>query len=260
MKKTIVMLMCIMLMLTLTVSAHAANTFEYTNGEYGFSLTLTDEYTVIDRNTLSKNKDFIEKIGYSVSSFSAKLEQSSIVMYAATQDNSRQVQVKQWTSDFSTEVGALSALSDDRLSTALEVMARPIVGNDNELISSAVGEVGDITYLCYTVRVGQAFCYTEYVTVAGGKCYSLVYYNSSANFSEEESAERDKFISSLSISDASASSIWGGYSLTVRIVSAALIIAAASFAVYLVITFVRDFKRRRNSPEIIPDHIQMKYK
>lgn len=259
MKKFVCLIICVVIAFAGAVTAFA-DSIAYENVKYGFSVTLPDGFLVIDRSTLSKNSEFIEKIGYSVESFSAKLEQSNIVMYAADRDNSRQVQVKHWESDFSKGIGNLSALDDERLATALATMAKPLSADGNSLINSAIGEVGNSVYLCYTVQVDGKFCYTEYITVVNGYCYSLVYYNSSAEFSAEEIKERDAVIAALSISGAESDSIWGSYGLSLRLISAVLLIAAVVFAVYLISSFVRDIRNRHNSPEVIPDHIKMKYK
>ncbi len=259
MKRIISIILCIIIALAATVFA-AAETLAYQNTECGFSIALPNEFIIIDRSTLSKNSEFIEKIGYSVESFSVKLKQSNIVMYSATEDNARQIQIKYWQSDFSKGIGNLSTLDDERLATALSTMAKPISNEGNALLSSAIGKVGNNVYLCYTVQVDGKFCYTEYITVVNGYCYSLVYYNSSSEFSADEIAERDSVIAALSISGAENDSIWGGYSLSLRIISAVLLIAAVVFAVYLVSSFVRDIRNKRKSPEVIPDHIKMKYK
>ncbi len=262
MKKLISLVICVLVAVFGCTFANAESELMavYQNDQYGFYLELPSQYTAIDRSTLSKNREFIEKIGYSVESFSAKLEQSDIVMYAATEDNDRQVQVKYWQSDFSKSIGNMSALNDEKLSTALKAMAEPLMVDENRILSSAVGKAGDIVYLYYVVQVEGKFCYTEYITVVNGYCYSLVYYNSSAEFSEAELNERDGIVLSFDISGASSKSIWGGYSLAVRIISAALLIVAAVVAVYIVSSFVRDIRNRRNSPEVIPDRIKMKHK
>ncbi len=260
MKRAICLVICVIIAAVCGFTAFAAEPREYIGSDYGFSIELTDDYTVIDRSTVSKNKDFIEKIGYSVGSFSSKLEQSNIVMYAATEDNSHQVQIKRYQSDFSKGVANLSALDDDRLAVALEAMAKPLSGDGYELLHSAVATVGEVKYLCYIVRVDGKFCYTEYITVAREYCYSMVYYNSAPEFTSQEEEERDGFISSLAIDGAIGGSIWGGYSIALRIISGVLLIAAVIFAGFLISSFVRDIRDRRNSPEIIPDHIKMKYK
>ncbi len=256
-------LVCVILSIALAVFCSAfayAEGGAYQNNDCGFSITLPEKYIIIDRSTLSKNSEFIEKIGYSAESFSAKLEQSNIIMYAATEDNAHQVQIKYWQSDFSKGIGNLSALDDERLATALTSMANPLSAEGYKLLSAVIGEVGDSVYLCYTVQVEEKFCYTEYITVVNGYCYSLVYYNSASEFSEDEIKERDSVIAALSISGAESDSIWGGYSLAVRIISIVLLVAALAFGIYLVGTFVRDIKNKRNSPDVIPDHIKMKYK
>ncbi len=260
MKKVLALVICVAIILCGTAFASAEAIQVYQSTEYGYTAKLPEKYIILDRSNLSKNSEFIERIGYSVNSFSSKLTESNIVMYAATEDNTHQVQIKRWQSDFSKGIGNLSALDEERRNTALEAMAKPISEAGNTLVSAAVGEVGDSVYLCYTVQVEGKFSYTEYVTVVGGYGYSLVYYNSSPTFSAEETAERDKIISNFAINGAESDSIWGGYSLTLRIISAVLLIAAVVFAVYLVSSFVRDIRSRRNSPEVIPDHIKMKYK
>ena len=260
MKKIFALAASVILTLMLTVTAYAASR-EYASDDYGFSVALPEDYTVIDRDNLSKNKDFIEDLGYTANSFSTKLEQANIVMYAATADNSHQVNVKRWQSDFSQEIDSLAKLKEEPRQTALDTMAKSITDkSNNQLLDASVEKVGDAVYLRYVVRADGKFCYTEYITVVNKYCYSLVYYNSSAEFTEAELSERDKIIESFKIDNESTTDFLGINIVVIRIISAVAVIAAVIFAVYIISSFVRDIRNRRNSPEVIPDHIKMKHK
>ena len=260
MKKAVCALFCAVIIALGICPAFAEQAQSYQSTDYGFSVEMPVGFTVIDRSSLSKHKTFIEKIGYSVKSFLSKMEEADMVLYAADSDNSHQAQVKVWKSDFSSEVGDLSALSADRLNTALEAMAKSVGGDGGTLIQSQTVQAGGTVFLCYTVRVEQAFCYSEYITVADGKCYALIYYNSSPEFSDAEIGQRDGILSSFKITAAQSGSIWGGYSLSVRIFSAVILLAATVFAVWIISSFIRDIRARRNAPETIPDRIKMKHK
>lgn len=259
MKRTVCAVLCAIMVIFSGVQAFAAKNVTYSDNDNGYSVRLPQGYTVIDRYNLSDNKDFIEKIGYSVPSFRNKMNQSDIYMYAADEENRHQVQLRIWESDFSEEVGLLSALSDDQLKTALDTMSASL-GDSVFLLGSRVYKKGELAFLVYDVKAGDSFCYREYLTVVNSDCYALIYYNSSDTFDDAESKQADIILDSLSVSVNIKGDKWSKYGLTLRIFSTVVIVAAAAGAVYIIYTFIRDFRRRKNAPESIPDHIQMKYK
>jgi len=232
----------------------------YTDEDYGFSVTLPQDYVVINRTNLSANSDFIKRLGYSVKSFRLRMEESGILLYAAEKDNQHQIQLKSWESDFSKEVGSLSSASGEQLSEMLYIMSEQLELEGGRLVDSRVTDVGGKKYLSYTVKVEDAFCFVQNVTVENGKCYSLIYYNSSAELTQAEKESQQAILKSLSIKKAATKAEGSGYFLVIRIICAAVAIVAIVVAVFLISSFVRDIKRRKEQPEIIPDRIKMRRK
>ena len=101
------------------------------------------------------------------------------------------------------------------------------------------------------------YCMREYITVSGGKFYALIYYNSSDELSAAELKEAGDVFASLKLKSEGGSRASGGYILLMRIVAAVLIVVAAVIAVFIISTFVRDIRLKKDSPEVIPEHIKM---
>ncbi len=258
--KRIICLVIALLIMACASSVALAKGTKYYDDEHGFAITLPDGAIALNRSNLSRNSDFIERLGFSVKSFRSKLEESNILLYAADSDNTYQIQVRVWESTFSREIKNLSGLKGDRLNEALSLLGGNISASDSKLIDSRVIWVNEQPYLNYTVKVEEAFCYVESLTVVDGKCVALVYYNSNPTFSTEDSAAQQKLISSLKI-DRKNNGSWGsGYNLLLRVVCALLVIGASVVVVFLISGFIKDIKNRREQPEIIPDRIKMRRK
>ena len=259
MKRLISLAAAIILIALSAVSVWAA-TVDYTDEDYGYTISLPEDYTTINRTNLSSNAEFIERLGYSVKSFRLRMEESNILLYAADKDNRHQIQLKVWESDFSKEVEQLSTANDEQLSEMLYVMSGQLELEDGRLTDSRVTDVAGQKYLTYTVEVADAFTFVQNVTVVNGKCYALVYYNSSPQLSAEEQSAQQALLNSLKIKKVSTKAEGGGYYLVIRIICAAVAIVAIVVAVLLISSFVKDIKRRKEQPEIIPDRIKMRRK
>lgn len=253
--------MAVTLVMLLSFTAFAASS-NYNDKANKFSVTLPGEYIILNQDNLSEddNAEFIKRIGYSVKTFGRKMNDSGIVMYAATDDNRRQVQVKKWQSDFSNEIGSLTTLSDDQKNTAMKTIGEQLVSNGDTLISAQTVKNGDNPFFKYTVQVGDSFCYVQYITVVDSGCVSMVYYNSEAQISDEQEKECETIFKTFSITAEKGGSIWGGYGLAVKILSAVLLAAAVVVIVFIIGTFVRDIRNGRNKQDVIPDKIKMKRK
>ena len=251
------------LVMSLTLCVSAAS---YSDADSTFTVEIGSDYTVLRRDNLSKNKDFIEHLGSSVENFGKQMDQSGIKLYAATEDNSRQIQLRVWQSDFSKDIGSLSKLSDEQLAIVREKLPAAVIA-DGELKGTDEITASGAQWFCCTVKVdgtaqaadGEAlgYCMREYITVSGGKFYALIYYNSSDELSAAELKEAGDVFASLKLKSEGSSRASGGYILLMRIVAAVLIVVAAVVAVFIISTFVRDIRLKKDSPEVIPEHIKM---
>lgn len=259
MKRLIGIVAAFIILILSTFSVFAAKN-DYIDEEYGFSITLPKDYVAINRSNLSSNSDYLKRIGYSVKSFRLRMEDSGIILYAADKDNQHQIQLKMWESDFSNQVGSLSSANNDQLSEMLYVMSEQLSLDGGRLTDSRITDVGGKKYLTYTVKVEDAFCFVQNVTVENGKCFSLIYYNSSPEFSEAELSQSKSLLRSLNVKKVATKKEGSGYYLIIRIICAAVAIVAIVVIVFLLSSFVKDIKLRKEQPEIIPDRIKMRRK
>ena len=258
--KRVICLICTLIMLIGCATVAMAAEQRYNDDEQGFSITLPDGYTAINRSSLSSNKEFIERLGYSVKSFRSKMEESNIVLYAADKDNTSQIQVRVWESNFSREIKQLSGMKDEQLNETLSLLAEGIAADDAQLTDSRVTKVKKQPYLTYTVKVEDAFCYIESLTVIDGRCVALLYYNSAPEISSADNTQHQRLLSSLSVDRKGGGNWSGGYNLWLRVLCALLVLGAAVIIVYLISGFIKDIKHRKAQPDTVPDRIKMRRK
>ncbi len=259
MKRIIALAVCLVVIVFSAVNVVAAMQ-AYADEDNGYTINLPEDYTLLNRTNLSSNADFIQRLGYSVKSFRLRMEESNIVLYAADKDNQHQIQLKIWESDFSKQIDQLSSANDEQLSEILYVMSEQLTLDEGRLIDSRVTSVDGQKYLTYTVQVADAFCFVQNVTIVNGKCHALIYYNSSAELSKDEQAFQKQLLKSLQIKKIQQKAEGNGYFIVIRIICAIVCIVAIVVAVFLISSFVRDIKRRKQQPEIIPDRIKMRRK
>ena len=251
---------CIVLVSAFCVTAAAQ---PYTDSDSGVSVELPDEYTVLTSSNLSKYADFIESIGHSTESLRKAMNSGNIVMYAAVSDNTKQIHLKCWSSDFSVRTGDLSSLSEEGQNAALESMKKVICGDGNEILLSEKITHDGLTYLKLAVSVpaDAPFCYIQYVTVSGGRFISLVYYNAHGWLTADEQRAADSVFSTVSVPKKSGGiSSFGIMTVTEIVLIALLILAGVALIIYIIRSFFIDYKNSREEPEIIPDRIKMNRK
>lgn len=220
------------------------------------SVNIPGNYTYIENTDagIAENLDFIETLGYSDESFRSYLDSANILAFAATADNTKQVQIKSWTTDFSQQIGNLALFSDDEdsLTKASESLAAE--GENETLVSLSRVSRSDGTLFVKIqklVSTSEPFSYLQYVTIVDGKYYSLVYYNFGGEFTEDQLTEADTIFNSLSIDlDSDITFDSGNSTLNIGIVWAAIAVIAI-FSVVLIISLIKDLcsrgKHRRNT-------------
>ena len=232
------------------------------------SLDIGEPYTVLDRSNLGKHEDFLRRLGYTVSAFRRAMEEGDIYLYAATEDNDRQVQVKSWgdPEGIAQKLVDLSYLGETEQQTALAEMGRQAAGSGELLQSEILTREGQV-FFRYRVladaslesdsdRLGYAF--DEYLTIANGRFFALVYYNADTAFSAKQEAESRALFDGFAVSPTKVKG--DSFSLPLRIFAAVAVAAAFVVAVFLVSTFVRDWRNRRDKPDVIPDRIKVSRK
>lgn len=216
-------------------------------------LTLPDGFIRLTTRNLSDHLDLLRSLGYSESTFKEELNSDGMVMFAVNDDASKQINLKITESALAERIVSLNDQTDERIeeiSSALEQgineQGYSAVLSRSKLINSGV------TYISLTVRVvngDRQFCYIQYYTILNGLNYSLVYYNNSPELSQEELEECSAMFESLTIQNTQSGG--GGYMEAVQIIIAVVGIAAfAGLVIWIIVSLVKDYKRRRRENSI----------
>lgn len=257
-RRLFLLAVCLVAALGFCVNAFAAE-----NKKFGVSVAFPEEYTVLTEDTLRENREFLEHIGHTTESFRKKMEEGGILFYAATQDNRRQLQLKTWTSDFSETAQDFTRLSEDALASARDTLLRQLDEPGQTIMNTAQITAGSLIYLRITAQVtggDRDFCYIQYLTLANGRFYALVYYNDEPELSAAQQQEAESVFSTLSVQKKKSGGTFAGGTVAQSILIVAVIIVAGVVAGMITVSFVREIRSRRMEPEQIPDRIKMRRK
>lgn len=265
MKRLLALLLSLILAIGLIAPA-AALTDEEAVGL--FSLDPGEDYTVLDRTNLRRNSEFLERLGYTVTAFKKAMEEGDVYLYAATADNDRQVQVKCWAGeeDVAQRIEDLTYLPEEKRDLAREELGKQAAGEGELLAAETIEREGQL-FFRFRVRSDVAlesdeaaigYCFDEYLTISDGRFCALIYYNAAAAFSAADEKESARLFAAFSVAPTPAKTDWRNFAL--RVFAAVLLVAAAAAAVYILSTFVRDIRLRREQPDAIPDRIKMRRK
>ena len=218
------------------------------------SLELSDAYTVLTKDNLKKQVEFLDRLGHTPTSFSQHMKDRHILLVAATEDNTRQVQVKSYETDFSKKIGELSRLDSDSLAQATETLLAQNAGD--ELLTYGPVTKGDLVFLKSVNRVGKIsdkqtdFCYIQFSTIRNGKYYALVYYNASGELTESQADEAASILSSLTLPKKKGESLLVGSNEIIQIVIVGvLLVAAFVILIVLIVSFIKDVRARKREDE-----------
>lgn len=233
-----------------------------------FSFDPGEGYTTLDRTNLRRNSEFLERLGYTVSTFKKAMEEGDVYLYAASADNDRQAQVKSWGVEdgIAQKIVDLSYLPEEELSLARDELGKQAAGSGELLESETVERDGQV-FFRFRVRSDVSlesdasaigYCFEEYLTVANSRFCALLYYNAARDFSAADEAESARLFAAFTVKPTPEATDWRG--LALRIFAALLLLAAAVAAVFILSSFVRDIRLRRERPDSIPDRIKMRRK
>lgn len=205
-------------------------------------------FEVITAENAYDNEEFIEAIGYSTESFANHLQQNNIVSFAANKDNSSQFTLIERETDLSAQLYDISEASDKEVNNIATALVKDGF--------SGIWRVGGRTFIEVTKSVSDQdyeYCSAQYITIVGGKYYSLNYYGSNKNLGENDEKLIKKAIENLEIKDdggvfGTITSADTGRAIYMVLV-ALVIIVGAIFIVLLVSSMLRDYLKKRRSEE-----------
>lgn len=236
---SIICLLITSVLFTFTVSAADKKVMV---GEHDLSLTLPEEYVLLNNETASDEKELIESYGYTVSSFKSYLKTNQIIMFATAPATKTQISIKSWNSDFSSDAGDMSYLSDEALSSVAKELVT-VSGASYKTVSVNSMELLEIR--SSGNDSGGNFCSVQYVTIRNGAFYSI-------NFAFSGELDNSKVqnawdtICTLNIKDTLTQNAWNISSIFEMILIWALIILAVVAVVVVIISFIRDAQNRRS--------------
>ena len=212
------------------------------SSEHGVEIDFPDDYIVLTTGKAMNN--------------------GNIIFYAANQNNTKQLHVKSWTTDFSERIGELSGLGDESREATLQSIKNILVSDGHQVLFSNIFSHDNCLYLKLAVFVDgdNPFCYIQYITVTGGSFYSLVYYNAHGYLTVTEQKEADAVLSKMRIIAKSDGGGIGAVTVIEIVLILALIVAALVVMFLIIRSFIMDILGKRVEPEVIPDRIKIKRK
>lgn len=247
MKRVFAAVAALWLCVWLTLSVSAA---QVTLDAEKVGLEIPDGFTVVQntQDDIRANAEFIKTLGHSTTSFGDFMQESGLLLFAATADNQRQVQLAAKSTDFSGEIEELAALATDEASLNTAVERLVTVGSGETLCGISQVDTGTGRLFIKIEKLIDAsvdYSCMQYVTITSGKVYSLMYYNFGGGFTDAERAEMQAIFESLTLPGAGYQTGDDGRTDILIIVVGVLMVVAVLFAVGVAISLMVELIRRR---------------
>ncbi len=207
--------------------------------KYNFNISLGNDYSVLTEDNLSRQTEFIESLGHSEASVKQYFKENSLIMFAASE--TRQVQVTCTETEFSKRLGDLALLEDNE---ALNIVNRFVkvqtVANLN-LVSLNGMKLYEVISL--NSDKGGSFAGVQYITVKGGKLYSISFFENAERVTDDFKAHAFSAVKTMSIGAVKSSSLSGAGNIAEMVIVGIMLLLALALAVALVISLTRDFMK-----------------
>ena len=230
MKKFIVMLLAALLVFSVPAAAKQVDNFSIDINE--------EQFAVLARGEISQKKELVESLGYTTKSLTKYFTDNDLILFATNSDKSRQVQVKCAETEFTRQLSSLATLENQKLlDIADKILPQEALGN-YLLINK-----GDVILYQFTVcssDSGGKFCNRQYITISGGKLYSIGFFESGEQLSAEFASEIDAMMNSLKIKRDEKLTARTAEDITVMVIIWALIAIAAAIAGWMLYSLVRE--------------------
>ncbi len=242
-----------------TLSVLALNEVEYSN--HNLSLSIPEEYVVLDENTAEDNSDLIESMGYTVSSFNTFLKPNSKSEYATIflgveKKSNSQILVRTDQTEFSKKIGDFSYLDDD----AVEKTAKELIKIEKATYKTATSNEMKFIEIRFTDKdSGGRFSSIQYMTVRNGRIYTLVF-NFEGKLTDSQVDLAWETLKTLEIEDVITKSPWDFETILFMVLLCAAIIVAVIVLGILIFTIIRDFKNKKSDFEDTPEYIRRRDK
>lgn len=224
---------------------------------HALSLTLPENYLLLNADTAEDNVELIESLGYSLSSFKNYLKptangETQTLFLGVEPTSKAQVSVKSWSTDFSKKIGNFALLNDDSLSkTAKELVTakgasyKTVSANGMKLIEVRLNGTDS----------GGSFCSIQYITICNNAFYSLNFTFSGKVDDTKVNLSWDT-LSTFKIKTNITGGAWDIGSISIIILLSLAIVGAVIVAIIVIYSIIKDLKNRRNDPNEADDFIE----
>ncbi len=214
---------------------------------YNLNIEIESDFSVLTADKIASENDYVTSLGHTVQSAKKYFSDNGLILFASNDDNTRQIQIKCTETDFSKQLGDLSLLSNDGI---FEIA-------DNLLPSGqqsgyGIVEVNGMSMLevsSLSADSGGSFCGLQYITIRGGRLYSIGFFENGTAFTADFSAIAEKCISSLSIAQSGTQAVKTAENLAEVIIVWLLIIAAAAVSVAIFVSIMVEIAGKKNTDE-----------
>ncbi len=208
------------------------------------SVKYPDGYTVITADNAESNEEYIEKLGYGVASFKKYLEKKYIVSFAGNKDNSSQFRLISRKTEFTAQLGDISGATDSELKT----VASELLPNGYDYIY----RIGNLVFFeIDTVVKSEEGGYNsiQFITVKNGSYYSLVFYGSDLEITDNQRALAEDTLKTMKIPESGGvmgADKGNGIKRIVYLTIITLVIVAGVVLIVLhTISLIRDIRGRK---------------
>lgn len=222
-KKHYKILLSILVVVILSVLPLSATAKTVTKTVEGVTFSVSDSFKIFTADALESPKDV-----------------EGFVFAAISGDNEHQLQCRRIETEFSKQIGSFQGVQGDDL--------KP-VGEKIFTNSFSTAEVGNRVYLKSTSIDGNQFN-VIYVTVSDGKLYTFSYFGSDPTVIGE-------FVATVTVPDSVKTS---PTNILMIVVFSIAILGFAALLVVLILSFVKDYRRRKmeQSENIVSNYIKIK--
>ena len=224
---------------------------------HNLTLTLPNDYVLLNSETAEDNKDLIEALGYSLSSFKNYLKPTNkstpeTLFLGVTSDTKSQISVKSWDTEFSKKIGDFSYLNDSSLfKTAKELITAK--GASFKIVTANGMKLVEVR--TNTKDSGGEYCAVQYITIRNGSFYSLNF-TFSGNINDQKVQLAWNTLISLKIKSNAEKSVWDAGSILIMVLLGAVVIVALVVAVIIIYSIIIDIKKRRDNLDEDSDYIE----
>ena len=226
----------------LVIFALTVNVLAFEDNDTHFKFTTPEGFTELSPANIKKseNQMFLTLLGHSKESFTNYFNNNNVKYFALTGDNTSQIMVRVTSTDFTEALNNMSSVDDAKLKDIAKVFLP-------ENAPYAKVQTNGTVYL-QTVSSnsdsGGSFSSVTYVTVKNGMLYTIVF--SYSNTSDIQSVLDKSYgnMINFTIKDQNATSVWSFENVLSVVLIGFGAIAVTVFIVIIVISFIKDIRRK----------------